>query len=147
MLSSVLILLFVSNISCFLAKRQILVTKLDRFTVRVRTLLMSSSAWHRRRVNNIFWRIYYNNKISRVSYPQHVSNKKECYPLYWFCYLTLTIFQNIKLFVTVVVFFGRNACRVRALVMSSIAWYQRRVDNILFTTSLEKIMLSTSRYK
>ena len=54
------------------AKCQILVTKVVVFTIRVRALLMSSSTWHHRRMDNIFL------TIKKSCHPRHAKNEKLC---------------------------------------------------------------------
>ena len=125
--------------------------------VRVRAVVMSSTTWYQRRVDNIVLTTDY--KKSQRCYPPHGTMKKKCDVWLSLCYLPLAsqaILPNVKIRFpngsSGAVFWPvtrvRVRVRVRAVVMSSTTWYQRRVDNIVLTIDYKKKskMLSTAWY-
>ena len=125
--------------------------------VRVRAVVMSSTTWYQRRVDNIVLTTDY--KKSQRCYPPHGTMKKKCDVWLSLCYLPLAsqaILPNVKIRFpngsSGAVFWPVTRVRVRvtvrAVVMSSTTWYQRRVDNIVLTIDYKKKskMLSTAWY-
>ncbi len=69
-----------------------------RVRVRVRAVVMSSTTWYQRRVDNIVLTIDY--KTSQRCYPPHGTMKKKCNVWLSLCYLPLgsqAILWNVKL--------------------------------------------------
>ena len=129
-----------------------------RVRVRVRAVVMSSTTWYQRRVDNIVLTIDY--KTSQRCYPPHGTMKKKCNVWLSLCYLPVGSeaicrmsnfgVQTGRVLASGALFWPLTwvRVRVRAVVMSSTTCYQRRVDNIVLTINYKKKskMLCTSWY-
>ena len=118
---------------------------------RVRAVVMSSTTWYQRRVDNIGLTIDYKKKSKMLSTAWYYEEKNVIYSfryviypseVKWYYRMSNFGVQTGRVLASGAVFWPvtrvRVRVRVRAVVMSSTTWYQRRVDNIVLTIDYKK---------